>query len=304
MEWGASGLPWPTPAAPVTSAALGKRRYDDLHRDEAPGIIEYPEPSQKRVRGGKANEVLEAARSVARTHHNAVARIPDSEVNGKPKEAGREAERLATPILQGLHYRPPLGPSFQQGLAVEAAEGQSTWVEGSVGAGAVQQQRRGQQQQQEEEKNKYFKIARKLKQEYRALLAVSQDNVIKCRLCPGTKLKKWEDFKRHCKASEVHPLEITFCEQCGDYFARTDALKRHRQKPPPVCATTSSERAAEKRERTERAHEEFKEMLKDCLRTGKDIGKPFSQRIKDMFPKSSKKQRAGGSREQSRLDGR
>jgi hypothetical protein len=38
------------------------------------------------------------------------------------------------------------------------------------------------------------------------------------------------------------------------------------------------------REKTERAHEEFKEMLKECLRTGKDIGKPFSQRIKDMFP--------------------
>ena len=71
-----------------------------------------------------------------------------------------------------------------------------------------------------------------------------------------------------------------------------------------MCVTTSSERAAEKSEKTERVREEFKEMLKECLRTGKDIGKPFSQRIKDMFPESSKKQRAGGSREWSRLNGR
>ena len=286
----------------MTSAALGKRRYHEFHGNEAPGI-DYPEASQKRVRDGKANGILEAARSVARTRHKAVARTQDSKDNHEPKETGRGAERLATPILQGLHDRPMLGPSFQQGLAVEAAEGQSTWVEGSVGVEAVQQQRRGQQQE-GEEKDKYFKIRRKLRPEYRALLAVSQGNVIKCRLCPGTKLKTWEDFKRHCKTSEAHPLEITFCDECGDYFARTDSLKRHRQKPPPVCAATSSERAAEKREKTERAHEEFMEMLKEWLRTGKDIGKPFSQRIKDMFPESSKKQRAGGSREQSRLNGR
>jgi hypothetical protein len=115
----------------VKSAAHGKRRYDEFHGDE-PEIIDNPEPSQKRVRGGKANEILEAARSVARTRHKAVARIPDSNVNSKPKEAGRGAERLATPILQGLHYRPLLGPSFQQGLAVEVAEGQPISAEGSV----------------------------------------------------------------------------------------------------------------------------------------------------------------------------
>ena len=154
-------------------AAPGKRRYHEFHGDEAPGIIDYPEPSQKRVRGGKVNEILEAARSVARTRHKAVARTPDSNINTKPKETGRGAERLAIPILQGLQYRHLLGPSFQQGLAAEAAEGQSTWVGGSAGVEAVQQQRRGQQQQQEEEEenDKYFKIPRKLKPEYRALLA-------------------------------------------------------------------------------------------------------------------------------------
>jgi hypothetical protein len=124
---------------------------------------------------------------------------------------------------------------------------------------------------------------------HRALLAASQDdgtvNVqIKCRLCPDTKLKTWEDIKRRCNTSEAHPLEITFCDQCGDDFTRTDWLKHHRQNPSPAYVTTSSGRAAEKREKTERAHEDFKERLKECLRTGEDIGKPFSQRIKDMFP--------------------
>ena len=69
----------------MTSAALGKRRYDEFHGEEAPGIIDYHEPSPKRVRGGKANEIMEAARSVARTGHKAVARIPDSKVNSEPK---------------------------------------------------------------------------------------------------------------------------------------------------------------------------------------------------------------------------
>jgi hypothetical protein len=167
------------------------------------------------------------------------------------------------------------------------------------------QQRQGRQQQEDE----YLKIPNKLKPEHRALLAAAQDKLvvpeIRCRLCPGTRLKTWEDFKRHCETMEAHPLTITFCDKCGDYFARTDSLGRHREIPPRACTDTSSERAKEKREGTEREHEAFKERLRECLRTGEEIGKPFWQIIKEKFPESSKKQRrAGGRREQSRLNGR
>ena len=44
---------------------------------------------------------------------------------------------------------------------------------------------------------------------------------------------------------------------------------------------------------TEMEHEVFKETLTECLRTAENIGKPFSQIIKEMPPESSKKQRAG-----------
>ena len=305
-EWSASGPSVPTPTTPVASApvaALSKRRWDEFFSDEIRGAIDCQVASQKRVRGEKTNRIRRASGSLTRTRHKAVARTPKSKVISKPKEAGRGAERLATPNPQGIYQQPLLGPSVQQGWAVEAADQQPTWVEGSVGVDGVQQQRQGQQQQDDE----YFKIP-KLKPEHRALLAAAQDMLtvteIKCRLCPGTSLKKWEDFKRHCEATEAHPLTISFCDKCGDYFARTDSLGRHRETPPSTCTDTSPERAKEKREVTEREHEAFKERLRRCLRTGEDIGKPFWQIIKEKFPESSKKQRAGGRREQNRLNGR
>ena len=305
-EWGASRLSVPTPAAPVASArvaALGKRRWDEFFSDEIRGAIEYPVASQKRVRDETTNGILRASGSVSRTRHKPVARIPKQKIISKPKEAGRGAERLATPNPQGIYQQPLPGPSVRQGRAVEAAERQPTWVEGSVGVDAAQQQQRQVQQQD----NEYFKIP-KLKPEHRALLAAAQDKLvvpeIRCRLCPGTTLGTWEDFKRHCDATEAHPLTISYCDKCGDYFARADSLGRHRETPPSECTDTSPERAREKREFTEREHEAFKERLREYLRTGQDIGKPFWQIIKEKFPESSKKQRAGGRREQNRLNGR
>jgi len=97
-----------------------------------------------------------------------VARIPKSKVNCKPKEAGREAKRLATPNAQGIHRQTLLGPGFQQGWAEEAADGRLIWVEGNVEE-TVQQQ----QQQQEEVKDEYFKIPKKFKMGHKALLAAT-----------------------------------------------------------------------------------------------------------------------------------
>jgi hypothetical protein len=45
--------------------------------------------------------ILKAARSALRSHHKPAARIPKSRINREPKEAGRRAERLATPNSQG-----------------------------------------------------------------------------------------------------------------------------------------------------------------------------------------------------------
>jgi hypothetical protein len=301
---------WPVPAAPATLApvlAPGKRRCDG---DEAV-IDSYEMPPQKRVRAGKANGILKATRSTARTRHKPVARIPKARILRESKEAGRGAERLATPNAQGIHPRPLLGPSFQQGWAVEAADGQLTWVEGSVEEGAVHHiDSMVQQQQQEEAKEEYFKIPRKFKVGHKALLAATQADwargairEIKCRLCPDTRLKTWEDFKRHCDTMEAHPLKISFCDECGDFFARGDSLERHRRNPPPECLSVTPEKAGAKRRETEKAHDEFRARLEEFLESGEDMGRPFSQIIKDKYPESSKK-RTGGGKERSQLKGR
>ena len=288
----------PATSAPIS--ALSKRRRDESHGDGALVANDsYEMPLKKRVRGGKANGILKAARSVARTRHKPVARIPKRRIDSKPKEAGRGAERLATPNAQGIHHRSSLGPSFQQGWAVEAADGQLIWVEGSVEAEAVQhvdstvQQ---EQQQQEEARNEHFGIPEDLGMGYKALLAATQADWargsvrgIKCRVCPDTDFKEWDDFKRHCDTTEAHPLKIAFCDNCGDSFSRSDSLKRHRRTQPTKCLSVTLERANAKRKVTRKAHNEFMARIERFLRTGEGIGMPFSQIIKEKYPESSKK---------------
>jgi hypothetical protein len=224
--------------------------------------IDAPEMApHKRARGGGAsNGILRAAQSVAKDRHKPEARIPDTKVNRKPKEAGRGAERLTTLSSQGIYHQPLPGPSFQQGWAVEAADGQLVWVVGREEAEAVQRE----QEQQEETKLEEFKILKKFKPKHKALLEATEADrergtvqEIKCRLCPDTKLKTWEDFKRHCDAVEAHPLKISFCEHCGDFFARGDSLERHYKKHPAECLRVTPAKAALKRTETESVHAEF-----------------------------------------------
>jgi hypothetical protein len=184
---------------------------------------------------------------------------------------------------------------------VDAADGKPSWVEGSVDEEAVHHTDSTVLQQHEEE-TELFEIPRKFKPGYKLLLqALEADfarravHTIKCRLCPDLKLKDFEEFKRHCKTTETHPLEIHFCDCCGDYFARRDSLKRHHNQPPPECRKVTSVKAAEKRRVTEEEHEDFIRRLEHGLMTGEGIGRSFSQIIKEKYPESSKK-RTGGSK--------
>ena len=289
-------MAWSTPAT-FSTVAPGKR-----HREaEEPqgdgglvGIHTHELPPLKRARGaGKAKGILKAARSAARTRQKPAARIPKQMLNGKPKKAGRGAERLATSNSQGIYHQLLPGPSFQQGWTVEPAEGQPTWVEGSVDEGAAHRTDGTVQQQQQEEVTVPIQIPRIFKPRHRMLLQASEADFargvvqeIKCRLCPDTKLKNFQQFKRHCNTREKHPLEINFCDQCGDFFARSDSLRRHRDQPPEQCRKVTPEEAAQKRRATEEAHEEFIRKLEQGLKT-----EPFSQDMKERYPESSKKDR-------------
>ena len=281
--------------------ALGKRRREEPQGDLAP-IDDHQVPPQKRRRGEQTKGILKSA---ARTRHKPVARIPNTSIKWAPKEAGRGAERLATPNTQGILHRPLQGPSFQQGRAGQTADGELIWVEGSVEEEPVQQgpvEEQGQQQgqqQQEEAELKYHKFPKKLKMGCKALLAAMQADrergsvrEIKCRRCPDTTFKTWDDYKRHCDTKEKHPLTIYFCDNCGDFFARTDSLDRHRKHPPAECISVTRAKADEKRRETQRMHDQFIARLREILRTGEEHAEiPFSQAIKEKYPESSKKRK-------------
>jgi hypothetical protein len=166
----------------------------------------------------------------------------------------------------------------------------------------VPQQQQQQQQQQEEAENEYFQFPRKFKPGYKALLAATQADwargsirEIKCRRCPDATFRTWEDFKRHCDTTETHPLKITFCNVCGDFFARRDSLKRHHKYQPAECTSVTLEKANEKRRVTQRVHDEFIARLEEFLTTGEeDVEMPFSQIIKEMYPESLKKRKPNG----------
>jgi hypothetical protein len=294
---------------------LGKRRCEaeePLGNGVLAGTHTDEMPPPKRARGGEAERgILKAARSAAKTRRKPAARIPKQKLNGKPKEVGRGAERLAIPSSQGIYHQSLLGPSFQQGWVVDAADGKPIWVEGSVDEevvhhidSAVQQQNAG--------ATELFVIPRKFKPEHRLLLEASEADFargavqeVKCRFCPDTKLKGFEGFKRHCKSSEAHPEEIHFCDLCGEFFARLDALKRHGS-PLHECrgSEVTPAMAAEKRKVTKKIHKDFTRQLEHALRTGNVKGmKGFAQLVKEKFLKSSKKC-TWGSKQRRRLKGR
>ena len=153
----------------------------------------------------------------------------------------------------------------------------------------------GSPQQQQQAGDKRFKIPSDLKKWQRTLLAASEVDwtlgtveEIKCRLCPDAGFRTWLEFTRHCNMSEMHPRRISFCDRCGDFFARSDTLERHRKRPPSECLRVTRGMAEAKRRETERAYERFTDGLEQCLSSGKEV-KPFSHIIKDMYPESSKR---------------
>ena len=259
-------------------------------------------PPTKQARGGRvSNGIKKAARPAARTRHKPATRTPKQRSNGKPKKAGRGAERLATPNPRGIYHQPLQGPSFQQSWAVEAADGQLTWVEGSVETAVVRRNDGAMQKKQRREKgkDKTPKFPEEFSPGQKLLLVATEADLarvavqeIKCRLCPDAKFKNFDQFKHHCDTLENHPLGINFREYCGDFFARPDSLNRASQQRPTECKSISPEKATAKRRKTQRAQDAFIARLEVCLKMGEDIEKWFSQIIKEKSPWSAKKARS------------
>ena len=274
------------------------RDIEETRSDGSPATINIHDMwphNRVKLKGGASHGVLEAARS-NRTHR--VARTPDTGNVNASQAVGREADIITTSNAQEMHQQSLPGPSYQQGwVTTTAQEQQALYPEGGVqgeawhGIDSVTEP---------QTKASLFQMPRKLNKWYKTLLVATEADwarkaiqVIRCRLCPGAEFRNWEDFKRHCDTKEAHPLRISFCDRCGDFFARRDSLKRHRKKPPKDCFDVTPEEAEEKRQETKRVHEEFKERLERYPETGEEVGAPFGHMIKRMYPASSKKSTGG-----------
>ena len=305
---GLAMLPGTEMAVP-SRTSLGKRpRAAEETNDDCVQAVNgsHSGPCKRVKRRVAANGVLVTTGSTSRPRGTRT----QAELNRKSEAAGRGAGRLAAPSAHEVYPQLLLGPSVQE-LMGATAQGKPPWVEGSeaeltqhYASSMVQQQDTVFSAKDGEREDGGFKITRRLGQRYRDLLrATSEDwargsvEVLKCRLCPGAEFSNWEDYKRHCDLSEAHPLKLVFCKHCGDFFARTDALKRHETKRPPECLSVTPTDAEAKRVETKKVYEAFKGKLEECLKDDRVIKTPFSQIIKEMFPKSSKR----GSRQQSRL---
>src|ERR1700722_9229667 len=102
-EWVTSDPSWPAPATTlVVTTALEKRQreVEESHGDGGLVEIDAQEmPPQKRARDSVTNGILrQRSPTLGR-------RIPKQGFNGKPKEAGRGAERLTTPSVQGIYHQ-------------------------------------------------------------------------------------------------------------------------------------------------------------------------------------------------------
>jgi len=311
MAYASQSIPQVGYMPEFTRTLLGKRpREDKTMGDYVQAVHDSSiHGPPKRAKRKMANGVSEAAGSTSRARQKSATRTP-VEVYGKSEAAGRGAGKLAAPKAHEVYHKFLPGPSVQQELVVTTAQGELPWIEGSAeeatwhhSSSVVRQQgvvNGANDGERGDVEARNFQIPRRLSQRQIGLLEATPDDLargtvreLKCRLCPDIGLKNWEDYRRHCDFKEAHPLKLTFCSYCGDFFARTDSLARHRKNRPAECLGVTPEEARAKQTATVQVLEEFEGLLKRYLETNEEIGDPFAQRIKAMFPESSKR----GSRE-------
>ena len=310
-----------TTANPTTSLAVGaqgqpgltirKRRREaetGLNDGNLPAVGCYGTAPHKRVKGSASGGVSGAAQSRSRTSHSAAIRTPKGK-NQKPKAEGRGVEEPATPSAQGMSNHSLLGSGLQQDWTADSVQGGVPRIRGRVEGGTGQLSNNVVEQGEkiydtengqlgDQAEDGPFKIPKGINKWRRAMLMATEHDwargavrQLKCRVCPDSVFRNWTAFNKHADTAEAHPSpsDIRYCGHCGDPFGRGDAFARHCKEPPRECIDISPEKAREKREATERAHEEFRKRLEHCQETGEDIGKTFAQVVKEMYPDSCKK---------------
>ena len=257
-----------------------------------------------------ANGVLGAVESTSRTRKKPATKTL-IRLNNKSEAGGRGAGMLAAPITHEVYHQAVPGPSVQEALVGTTAQGQSPWVEGreesstlDIAGNTAGQQDVVNTAADEVAEEVGFRIPAGLKDRNQLLLMATPEErargfvpMLRCVKCPDAGLRDWVSFNRHCERSEAHPEVCDLCMYCADFFARDDAKQRHEKNRPSSCTKVSPAEAEVKKRVTKEVHKGFERDLIAHLRFSRPLGEPLVQRLKRLFPKSSKR----GSRQQNRL---
>jgi hypothetical protein len=203
--------------------------------------------------------------------------------------------------VQGLYLHLLPGPSAPQEIMESPDQGH---FEGGASSetqhespGMAAQQSGGQLGGSTEGQDGRYPIPSNLTYRQLMMLRITEDearhgavNIINCKFCLDVALGSWPSYQRHCDGSEDHPVELTFCDQCGDHFARLDSWNRHvGKKDGNDCVKTSSDDAKRKKRRTKRRFDDFNAKMERCLRTGEELGKRFAEIAQENVGTTSKK---------------
>ena len=289
---------------------LGKRHRwaDDDLDDQGPGTENghgLCPGKEGKIKVATTFGGLEAGEPPNRTCRNTGVKASAS-VHTTSEAAESRADMPMVLIAQGSCGRPLQRPSVQQQStgttvreetpSVEVAVQEATWDQSDS---MVAQEEEGEYNVDEGKleamKDNPFHIPKRLDGKYKRFLeATSEDfrrgtlDELKCKLCPTAGFSTWDDFVRHCKTTKSHPLKLFFCDNCGDFFARHDSLKRHCKNRPSRCFGVALHEAEKKRRETERIHEQFKKNLDAYLETNEGAWTTFTQVIKEKYPGTSK----------------
>ena len=182
-----------------------------------------------------------------------------------------------------------LGLSVPQGSVGLLTQEQPSWIVGreqvvtgrDMGSSAEQQIVF---QENTEDVDDLREIPGTLTERHRSMLLTTQAErerggvrTIKCKLCPDAQFGSWATFRRHCKECEMHPVELYYCDSCGDYYARLDSRNRHQTSKEDACRDTSHADAMKKKKKVGRLFKAFEARLMHCLETGEEIKPTFSE---------------------------
>ena len=210
-------------------------------------------------------------------------------INSISRAAGRGAERLESTTARGVYYRSLLGHSVPQGSVGLLTQEQPSWIVGreqvetgrDTGSSAQQQIVF---QENAEDMDDLREIPETLTERHRSMLLTTQAErerggvrIIKCKLCPDAQFGSWATFRRHCKECEMHPVELHYCDSCGDYYARSDSKNRHHDSKEDTCRDTPHGVAMKKKEQVGQLFKAFEARLMHCLNTGEEIKPTFSE---------------------------